>query len=228
MLNMKQLNIDCKTVDMLINTIISSNPEVFDGNPFLVEMFVDFAKLNMTDEVAKSLSATAQVLKDKYEELTSGKDGKYLVVTEFNHAWHRDTEWCVVDSLEEAAKHIENNYYYEYKGLLPSFSIWKDKELLFRNDAIEKWRRLHVTFKKGNGTNYTTVMKTEHNTYEEAIADHKTQVANAQNEYGDVRRVLDVRPQGNIIAETIVQLKGNDTELVVTLSGHYISPMETK
>ena len=228
MLNMKQLNIDCKTVDMLINTIISSNPEVFDGNPFLVEMFVDFAKLNMTDEVAKSLSATAQVLKDKYEELTSGKDGKYLVVTEFNHAWHRDTEWCVVDSLEEAAKHIENNYYYEYKGLLPSFSIWKDKELLFRNDAIEKWRRLHVTFKKGNGTNYTTVVKTEHNTYEEAIADHKTQVANAQNEYGDVRRVLDVRPQGNIIAETIVQLKGNDTELVVTLSGHYISPMETK
>ena len=87
---------------------------------------------------------------------------------------------------------------------------------------------LHVTFKKGNGTNYTTVVKTEHNTYEEAIADHKTQVANAQNEYGDVRRVLDVRPQGNIIAETIVQLKGNDTELVVTLSGHYISPMETK
>lgn len=228
MLNMKQLNIDCKTVDMLINTIISSNPEVFDGNPFLVEMFVDFAKLNMTDEVAKSLSATAQVLKDKYEELTSGKDGKYLVVTEFNHAWHRDTEWCVVDSLEEAAKHIENNYYYEYKGLLPSFSIWKDKELLFRNDAIEKWRRLHVTFKRGNGTNYTTVMKTEHNTYEEAIADHKTQVANAQNEYGDVRRVLDVRPQGNIIAETIVQLKENDTELVVTLSGHYISPIETK
>lgn len=228
MLNMKQLNIDCKTVDMLINTIISSNPEVFDGNPFLVEMFVDFAKLNMTDEVAKSLSATAQVLKNKYEELTSGKDGKYLVVTEFNHAWHRDTEWCVVDSLEEAAKHIENNYYYEYKGLLPSFSIWKDKELLFRNDAIEKWRRLHVTFKKGNGTNYTTVVKTEHNTYEEAIADHKTQVANAQNEYGDVRRVLDVRPQGNIIAETIVQLKGNDTELVVTLSGHYISPIETK
>lgn len=228
MFNMKQLNIDCKTVDMLINTIISSNPEVFDGNPFLVEMFVDFAKLNMTEEVAKSLSATAQVLKDKYEELTSGKDGKYLVVTEFNHAWHRDTEWCVVDSLEEAAKHIENNYYYEYKGLLPSFSIWKDKELLFRNDAIEKWRRLHVTFKKGNGTNYTTVMKTEHNTYEEAIADHKTQVANAQNEYGDVRRVLDVRPQGNIIAETIVQLKENDTELVVTLSGHYISPIETK
>lgn len=228
MLNMKQLNIDCKTVDMLINTVISSNPEVFDGNPFLVEMFVDFAKLNMTDEVAKSLSATAQVLKDKYEELTSGKDGKYLVVTEFNHAWHRDTEWCVVDSLEEAAKHIENNYYYEYKGLLPSFSIWKDKELLFRNDAIEKWRRLHVTFKKGNGTNYTTVVKTEHSTYEEAIADHKTQVANAQNEYGDVRRVLDVRPQGNIIAETIVQLKGNDTELVVTLSGHYISPIETK
>lgn len=228
MLNMKQLNIDCKTVDMLINTIISSNPEVFDGNPFLVEMFVDFAKLNMTDEVAKSLSATAQVLKDKYEELTSGKDGKYLVVTEFNHAWHRDTEWCVVDSLEEAAKHIENNYYYEYKGLLPSFSIWKDKELLFRNDAIEKWRRIHVTLKRGNGTNYTTVMKTEHNTYEEAIADHKTQVANAQNEYGDVRRVLDVRPQGNIIAETIVQLKENDTELVVTLSGHYISPIETK
>lgn len=228
MFNMKQLNIDCKTVDMLINTIISSNPEVFDGNPFLVEMFVDFAKLNMTEEVAKSLSATAQVLKDKYEELTSGKDGKYLVVTEFNHAWHRDTEWCVVDSLEEAAKHIENNYYYEYKGLLPSFSIWKGKELLFRNDAIEKWRRLHVTFKKGNGTNYTTVVKTEHNTYEEAIADHKTQVANAQNEYGDVRRVLDVRPQGNIIAETIVQLKENDTELVVTLSGHYISPIETK
>ena len=228
MLNMKQLNIDCKTVDMLINTIISSNPEVFDGNPFLVEMFVDFAKLNMTDEVAKSLSATAQVLKDKYEELTSGKDGKYLVVTEFNHAWHRDTEWCVVDSLEEAAKHIENNYYYKYKGLLPSFSIWKDKELLFRNDAIEKWRRLHVTFKRGNGTNYTTVVKTEHNTYEEAIADHKTQVTNAQNEYGDVKRVLDVRPQGNIIAETIVQLKENDTELVVTLSGHYISPIETK
>ena len=148
MLNMKQLNIDCKTVDMLINTIISSNPEVFDGNPFLVEMFVDFAKLNMTDEVAKSLSATAQVLKDKYEELTSGKDGKYLVVTEFNHAWHRDTEWCVVDSLEEAAKHIENNYYYEYKGLLPSFSIWKDKELLFRNDAIEKWRPYTLPLKR--------------------------------------------------------------------------------
>lgn len=120
------------------------------------------------------------------------------------------------------------HYYEEYKELLPSFSIWKDKELLFRNDAIEKWRRLHVTFKKGNGTNYTTVMKTEHNTYEEAIADHKTQVANAQNEYDDVRRVLDVRPQGNIIAETIVQLKENDTELVVTLSGHYISPIETK
>lgn len=228
MLNMKQLNIDCKTVDMLINTIISSNPEVFDGNSFLVEMFIDFAKLNMTEEIANSLSATAQVLKDKYEELTSGKDGKYLVVTEFNHAWHRDTEWCVVDSLEEAAKHIENNYYYEYKGLLPSFSIWKDKELLFRNDAIEKWRRLHVTFKKGNGTNYTTVMKTEHNTYEEARLDHKTQVTNAQNEYGDVRRVLDVRPQGNIIAETIVQLKEKDTELVVTISGHYISPIETK
>lgn len=219
-----KLNIKYSVLQTLIETIIKDNPEVFSGNEFLVERFVKLAKANMTNSVTESLGETLQVLKDKYNVMTDTTDGKVLVVTEFKDS--ATCDWYIASDLNDAAQRIEDNFYNRFKGQMPLFSVWKDRKLIFNNNEIRRWGCLHVTFKRGNDEKgYTTIVETEHDEYCDAFKEYKEHVEHVEGgEYGSVRRVLDVRPQGNTLASTIIQMKDSDSEYLVNVTGHFKCP----